>query len=113
MVPDTGERLDRFCGYGVEFAGRVAESLRQDPTHLEVELALRRLGDRPVHDLDLVPELVDIDSCHQAPPPSPTAMSWPARFHSGNPSSSRRARMPRRLRLLTTSSAYTQNGPRQ
>src|SRR5207245_8301916 len=100
VVADAGERLDRLRGYGVQFAGRVAEPLGEDTSHLEVELALRRLGDRPVHDLDLVSELVDVDSCHHAPPASPTAMSWPARFHSGNPSSRRRAWRPRRWSLL-------------
>src|SRR5207237_193269 len=105
VVADSGKGLDGFGRYGVQFGSRVAEPFREDSSHLEVKLTVRRLGDRPVHDLDLVSELVNVDSCHQAPPASPTATSWPARFHSGKPSSRRRARTPRRRRLLTTSSA--------
>ena len=53
VVADAGEGVDGFGRDAVEVGGAVAEPLGQRPAHLEVELAVRVLGDVAVHRLDL------------------------------------------------------------
>ena len=40
-VADTGERIDRLCGYTIEFLRRVSQPLSHETSHFEVEVAMR------------------------------------------------------------------------
>ena len=48
VITHARERLDRFRRYGIWFAGGQAEPLGQNLAHLEMEPALRCIGDRTV-----------------------------------------------------------------
>jgi hypothetical protein len=61
VVADAGERVDGFGRDAVEVRVPVAEPLRQRAAHLEMEVAVRVLGDVAVHRLYLSLEFGAID----------------------------------------------------
>src|SRR5438067_12317733 len=117
-VPDAGEGLHRPVGQRIDDRPVVPEARGGNPTGVEVERRVRRRRDAAVLALHLFSKLLCIHRHglgHDASPlgAAPTITGSPARFHSGNPSSRRRASKPRRRRSRTASSAKTQYGPRQ
>src|SRR6185369_16932430 len=52
---------DRLLRHPIEPVGWISESFGELPTHLKVEGAAGRVGHGAIHDLDLVPEFVDVD----------------------------------------------------
>ena len=109
-VADTGKRLDRPIRKRVDDRLVVAEAGREWAAGMEVVGAMWVVGDVAVLVAYLCAKGVDIDECFvgHGHAPVPAAIGRPARFHSGKPSSRRRALNPRRRSWRTASSAYTQ-----
>src|SRR5207245_1478615 len=105
-VVDAGEGLDRSVRQRVDGRVLVAETGGERAPGVEVEGVVRVDRDLPVLVPYLVPERLRIDGQvvrHRYS--SPAATGSPARFHSGKPSASLRARKPFRFSSRTASSA--------
>jgi hypothetical protein len=61
VVADARERLDRLGRDAIEDGGGVAQPLGEPAARLEVKVRVLRVGDLPVHLLDLSLELRGLD----------------------------------------------------
>ena len=61
VITDAGKGLDRRCGNTVKVYPRIAETLGHRAPHLEVEIAVRILGDAPLHRLYLGFQLFGVE----------------------------------------------------
>src|SRR5689334_24612765 len=71
VVANTGKRVDCLFRDAIQVGRRIAEALGHGSTHLEVELAMRILGDAAVHCLYLGLEFLRVEtngSSHDGPP---------------------------------------------